>query len=57
MKNNRNLNNVIEKFIDAYDGTIIGWEVQNMYEGGQSYESICEKMNIDYDEYEEDEYF
>ena len=57
MRNNRTLNNVIEKFIDAYDGTIIGWEVKNMYEGGQSYESICEKMNIDYDEYEEDEYF
>jgi hypothetical protein len=42
---------VIERFIDVYDGTYIGQEVKNMYDNGSPYEVICEKMEIDYEEY------
>lgn len=44
---------MIERFIDAYDGTALGEAVQNMYENGTSYESICDYMGIDYADYEE----
>lgn len=50
MRNNKELNSAIEKFIDTWDGTIIGYEVKNMYENGTSYESICERMGIEYEE-------
>ena len=53
-RSNHRLNVVIERFIEAYDGTAIGQEVSNMYENGTSYESICDRMGIDYAEYEED---
>lgn len=52
-RSNHRLNVEIERFIDAYEGTAIGVEVRNMYENGTSYESICEKMEIDYEDYEE----
>ena len=50
-RNNKELNAIIERFIDVYEGTIIGYEVKNMYENGTSYESICEKIDIDYEDY------
>jgi len=52
-RNNHRLNVVIERFIDAYDGTAVGQEVKNMYENGTSYESICERLDIDYADYED----
>lgn len=52
-RNNRPLNEKIESFIDQWDGTAIGQSVKNMYENGTDYESICEMMDIDYEEYEE----
>ena len=53
-RSNHRLNVVIERFIEAYYGTAIGQEVSNMYENGTGYESICDRMGIDYAEYEED---
>lgn len=53
-RGNHRLNVVIERFIDNYWGTAIGQEVQNMYENGTGYEHICDRMGIDYDDYEED---
>lgn len=53
-RNNHRLNVVIERFIDAYDGTAIGQDVRNMYENGTGYEHICDRMGIDYEDYEED---
>ena len=49
--NNEELNSIIERFIDVYEGTSIGYDVKNMYENGTSYESICEKIGIDYEDY------
>ena len=53
-RSNHRLNVAIERFIEAYDGTAVGQEVQNMYENGTDYEYICDRMGIDYDDYEED---
>lgn len=53
-RSNHRLNSIIERFIDAYDGTSIGRDVRNMYENGTGYEYICDHMGIDYDEYKED---
>ena len=53
-RNNYRLNAVIERFTEAYAGTAIGQEVLNMYENGTSYEYICERMGVDYDDYKED---
>lgn len=52
-RGNHRLNVVIERFIDAYDGTAIGQEVKNMYENGTSYEHICERLDIDFEDYDE----
>ena len=53
-RSNHRLNVAIERFIEAYDGTAIGQEVRNMYENGTSYTHICDRMGIDYEDYEED---
>lgn len=53
-RNNDRLNADIEKFIEVWGGTAIGAGVKNMYENGDSYEHICEAMQIDYEDYEED---
>lgn len=53
-RDNHRLNVAIERFIDAWDGTSIGQDVRNMYENGTSYEHICERMGIDYDDYAEE---
>ena len=52
-RSNHRLNVVIERFIEAYDGTAIGYEVQCMYENGTGYWHICDRMGIDYADYEE----
>ena len=53
-RNNHRLNTAIERFISNWDGSSIGQDVKNMYENGSSYESICDRMNTDYEEYRED---
>lgn len=52
-RGNHSLNIVIERYIDTWRGTTIGQSVKNMYENDSDYESICEVMQIDYEEYEE----
>lgn len=54
-RNNSRLNNVIEIFIEQYDGTSIGEAIRNMYENGSSYESICDRLDLDYEDFCEDE--
>ena len=53
-RSNHRLNAEIERQIDAWDGTIHGQTIKNMYENGSCYESICEVMQIDYEDYKED---
>lgn len=53
-RSNRRLNAEIERQIDAWDGTIHGRTIKNMYENGSDYESICEVMQIDYEDYDEE---
>lgn len=50
-RSNQDLNDEIERFIENWDGTVLGAGVRNMYENGDSYEHICEAMGIDYDDY------
>ena len=38
-----------QKYIDKLDKL----DIKNMYENGSSYESICEVIGIDYEDYEE----
>jgi len=52
-RGNQRLNEDIERYIDTWRGTAIGQSVKNMYENDSDYESICEVMQIDYEEYEE----
>ena len=51
IRDNHRLNDQIERFIEAYAGTIVGQEVRNMYENGTSYESICDHMGIDVEDF------
>lgn len=53
-RGNYRLNEEIENHIRQWDGTIHGQTVKNMYENGTSYESICEVMQIDYEDYEDE---
>lgn len=53
-RSNHSLNVEIERQIDMWDGTIHGQTIKNMYENGSDYESICEVMQIDYEDYEEE---
>ena len=53
-RTNYRLNDTIERFIAAYDGTAIGHDVRNMWENGISYEAICDRMGIGYDDYAEE---
>lgn len=46
-RSNHRLNDEIECFIRAWDGTAIGQDVRNMYENGSSYEYICERMGME----------
>lgn len=53
-RSNHRLNVLIEGHIKQWDGTVHGQSVKNMYENGCNYESICEFIGIDYEDYEED---
>ena len=53
-RNNYRLNELIERYIESYDGTVTGQDIQNMYENGSSYESICDRIGICYEDYEEE---
>lgn len=53
-RSNHRLNEEIERQIRAWDGTVHGQMIRNMYENGSEYESICEVAGIDYEDYEED---
>ena len=53
-RSNHRLNVEIERQIDMWDGTIHGQTIKNMYESGSEYESICELMGLEYEEYEEE---
>lgn len=53
-RNNHRLNVLIEDHIRQWDGTVHGQSVKNMYDNGTSYESICEFIGIDYEDYEEE---
>lgn len=52
-RENQRLNVMIERYIEAYDGTSIGQSVRNMYENGTSYETICDWIGLTYADYEE----
>lgn len=51
---NLKLNEEIERQISMWDGTIFGFAVKNMYENGTDYETICDQLGIDYEDYTED---
>lgn len=53
-RGNHRLNCEIERHIAAWDGTVHGQVIKNMYENGSDYESICEAASIDYEDYEEE---
>lgn len=53
-RSNHSLNTKIETLIDTWDGTALGQEIKNMYENGSSYESICDRIGIEYDDYAEE---
>lgn len=53
-RSNHRLNVEIERQISMWDGTIHGQTIKNMYENGSDYESICDVMQIDYADYEEE---
>ena len=53
---NDRLDSEIERLINVWDGTIKGWQLKNMYENGSSYETICDFLDIDYSDYEEESY-
>ena len=53
-RSNHRLNVEIERQIDMWDGTIHGRAIKSMYEEGADYGSICEVMQIDYEDYEEE---
>lgn len=53
-RTNHRLNFDIEQQIDIWDGTIHGQTIKNMYENGSNYEGICEVLNVEYEDYEED---
>ena len=53
-RGNTKLNEVIEKHIQQWDGTVHGLIVKNAYENGCDYEAVCDVAGIDYADYEED---
>lgn len=53
-RTNFSLNTIIERFIDNYDGTAIGQDIRNMYENGSNYESICDRMGINFEDFQEE---
>ena len=53
-RGNQRLNAEIERQFAAWDGTVHGQAIKNMYENGSGYESICELMGLEYEDYEEE---
>lgn len=53
-RGNHRLNKSIKDHIRAWDGTVHGQTIKNMYENGSEYEGICEAAGIDYEDYEEE---
>lgn len=53
-RSNHRLNEYIEYQIRAWDGTAHGVSIRNAYENGCSYEVICEMLDIDYEDWEEE---
>lgn len=53
-RSNERLNEEIRRFINMWDGTALGVGVKNMFENGDSYEHICEAMQIDIEDFEEE---
>lgn len=47
------LNEYIENQISQWDGTIHGQCLKNMYENGSEYESICEYIGVELEDFEE----
>jgi len=42
---------MIEQFIEQRWGTSIGNDVKNMYENGTNYDSICDKIDMDTEDF------
>lgn len=53
-RSNHRLNEYIEYQIRAWDGTAHGVAIKNAYENGCDYETICEMIGTDYEEWEEE---
>ena len=53
-RGNQRLNAEIKRQIAAWDGTVHGFQIKSAYENGSEYESICELMGLDYEDYEEE---
>ena len=51
-RDNHALNSYIEQFIEQWFGTSKGSDVKNMYENGTSYESILDRIGLEYNEEE-----
>lgn len=54
-RTNKRLNEYIEQQIRVWSGTAHGVMIRNAYENGCDYETICELIGIDYEDWEEDE--
>ena len=50
-RSNLKLNDTIEREIEIWRGTVHGQAVWSMYHNGSSYESICDLMGINYEEF------
>lgn len=50
-RSNHRLNKEIERQIDVWSGTVHGVAIKNMYEKGASYESICDVIGVDYEDF------
>ena len=53
-RTNHRLNVHIERTIEQWEGTYFGMCLKNMYENGSSYEAICDYMNIEYEDWEDE---
>lgn len=54
-RNNRKLNEVIEKQIERWNETPTGVILKKAYRGETSYEGICQMLGLDPEEYMEDD--
>lgn len=54
-RNNRKLNEAIEKQIERWNGTPTGVILKKAYRGETSYEGICQMLGLDPEEYMEDD--